>query len=71
VSNLWFNLRVLLWHLQIEKGRLFLLKVAYNPWWWRWALLWKPVWLCECSPREGWRERNNKAWTPYTTGATK
>lgn len=68
MSDLWFNIRILFWHFQIQKGRLFRLKCEYNPWWLRKELLWKPAWICEFSPLVGWRERNNKAWRASTAG---
>lgn len=68
VVSCWFNLRVLFWHIQILKGRLFRPAISYNSWWWCREVLWKPVWLYECSPREGWRQRGSKQYQAYTQG---
>jgi hypothetical protein len=62
MSDTWFNLRVLLWHIQILKGRLIRPIVAYNPFWWKRELLWKPIWLHTFEPKVGWQERNSDAW---------
>jgi hypothetical protein len=64
----WFNLRVLLWHFQILKGRLFRVTVSYNGFWWNRDLLWKPIWLYAFDPREGWKYRNSKQYLSAKPG---
>lgn len=62
MSNTWFNLRILFWHFQISKGRLFHMGVYYNPHWYGWRGLKSPVALYAFSPLIGWRERKNYQW---------
>lgn len=64
MSNLWFNLRILVWHIQIYRGDLFRAELSCNPWWWRRELLWRPVQLYACALGAAWRHRGETHWKP-------
>jgi len=68
MSDLWFNIRVLWWHVQIRKGRLIRPRFSFNHWHWFKQGLKPPVQVYEFSLREGWRERNSKAYDTYSVG---
>lgn len=59
MSDSWFNLRILLWHFTVQRGRLFRLRVSLNPYWVQWRLLWRPIWLHEFDPSRGWQCRHD------------
>lgn len=59
MSDSWFNLRILLWHFTIRRGRLFRLRVSQNLYWIQWRLLWRPIWFHEFDPRLGWQCRHD------------
>lgn len=61
MSNVWFNIRLWVWHFQIEHGYLFRIRVFRNSYWvdqgWK-ALLRTPVAVCDFQPQRGWELRH-------------
>ena len=70
MSDSWFNIRVLWWHFQIKKGRLFRLRVTFSIWHWRqpWHNIHRPISVYTFQPLVGWELRNDRSWDTYTWG---
>ncbi len=58
MSNVWFNIRILCWHFQIEYGDLLHCVVSFNPYHVSWGGLFVPLRFYAFRPREGWKRRH-------------